>query len=367
MIIVVGGGPAGCLSAIALKDYDVTLVEEHQSPGFPVQCAGLVSDECYRKLKKFSDCKLNEIRGGVFFSQNESVELEGKKRGVVIERKILDRDLLAKASEFVNVMIKTKFLNVRNGKVELMSFGDRIEMEYDFIIGADGAYSNVARVFGFERPKIYSAIQITSRFEPISEDLVEIYLGFSDFICYSVPFDGIARIGAISSSNPMPVLKRLLRWLGDRVRGCVLELNVGAIPIGIVNFVKGSVMLVGDSAGMVKPYTGGGLYYIVKAVEKFEHFPDLKKIRREYLKDLGMEYKIGMKIAKLYKVLKPEDYDHLIGIVREHSDLMKEIDMDRPSTILKIIPMMLKVLSKRRIVMKVLRILQPSRSRTSDL
>lgn len=351
MILVVGGGPAGSLSAIKLGK-DVMLVEEHQSTGFPVQCAGLISDECYRYLRKFSECKVNEISGAVFFSPNNSVELEGKKKGVVIERKILDRDLLAKASESAEVMIKTKFLGVRNGKAELRSFGKRLELEYDYIIGSDGVRSRVAEVFGFERPKIYLAVQITTKFECLSEDLVEVYFGFSDFFCYAIPTDEFAKIGVISSSNPLPILKNLLRWLGDRVKGSILELNVGAIPIGLVNFVRGRVMLIGDSAGMVKPYTGGGLYYIVKAVEKLDYFPDLKKIRREYLKDMGIEYAIGMKIAKLYEKLDVKDYDYILGVLRENVDLVKELDMDRPSSLLKIIPVILKVVRKPGILRK---------------
>jgi len=352
MILIVGGGPAGSLSAIALKGYDVTLVEEHQSAGFPVQCAGLISDRCYKELRKFSDCKINDIRGAVFFSPKKRVELEGKRRGVVVERKILDRDLLAKASEYANVMIKTKFMNANDGKAFLISCGERREIKYDYIIGADGVNSTVARVFGFKRPKMYFAVQMTSKFEYISEDLVEIYFGFSDFFCYAIPLDEFARIGVISSTNPMQVLKKLLRWLGNRVRGSILELNVGAIPIGLIDFVKDRVMLVGDSAGMVKPYTGGGLYYILKAVEKLDHFPNLKRVKREYLNDLGMEYKVGMRIAKLYGVLDAEDYDYLIEIAKEHTDLAKNLDMDRPSTLLKLIPIILKIVKRRRILLK---------------
>ena len=111
-VLVVGGGPAGSLSAIALgKRGDVILAEEHQSAGFPVQCAGLISKDCYDRLRKFSDCKLNDIRGAFFFSPNgDYVELEGKSKGVVVERKILDRDLIAKASEFAKIWMKTKFI-----------------------------------------------------------------------------------------------------------------------------------------------------------------------------------------------------------------------------------------------------------------
>lgn len=357
MILIIGGGPAGSLSAIALKDFDVTLVEEHQSPGFPVQCAGLVSEECYNILKRFSDCKLNEIRGAIFATPNESVELEGKKKGVVIDRRILDRDLFLKASEYANVFIKTKFIDADGRKAFLKGLNEG-KVEYDYLIGADGVYSRVAKVFGFDRPEIYSAVQIKTKFDSISDDLVEIYFGFSDFFCYAIPIDEFAEIGAISSFSPHAVMKRFLRLLGKRVSGSVIEANAGAIPIGLVDFVKGNVMLLGDSAGMVKPYTGGGLYYIVKAVEKLEHFPNLKKVKKEYLKDLGKEYRIGLKIAKLYKTLDVEDFDYLIRIAKEHSDLSRELDMDKPSTLLKLLPILLKVIKNRKILAKLKTVLR---------
>ncbi len=356
MILIVGGGPAGSLSAIKLKDYDVTLVEEHQSAGFPVQCAGLVSENCYRILRRYSDCKVNEIRGAVFSSKNRSVELEGKVRAVVLDRRILDRDLIAKASENAEVMVKTKFVGVEGGKAILRS-EERFEIGFDYIIGADGVNSSVARVFGFERPKVYPAIQLTVRFESLSDDLVEIYFGFSDFFCYAIPFDEFAKVGVISSENPYLIMKNLLRWLGRRVRGGILEVNAGAIPIGLIDFVKDNVMLLGDSAGMVKPYTGGGLYYILKAVEKLEHFPNLKRVKREYVKDIGMEYRVGERIAKLYRLLDDEDFDYVIDVLKENKDLARNLDMDRPSTILKVLPILLKIIKRRSVLVKLLSLL----------
>ncbi len=357
--MIVGGGPAGSLSAIKLRNYDVLLVEEHQSPGFPVQCAGLVSEDCYRVLKRYSKCRIKYVRGAYLFSPSgKNLEIEGRSRGVLIDRKILDRDLLIKASEIADVWIKTKFVGVKDEHVAvLLRHGERVYREFEYLIGADGVYSRVARSFGFERPNVLSALQMECRFKPLSDDMVEIYFGkrFSNgFFAYSIPVDDFARVGVITRENPYFYLKNTIKFLSDRVSSSFVELNSGAIPIGLVDFVKENVILIGDSAGMTKPYTGGGLFYIIKAVEKLKFFPDLKRIRREYLRDLGREYRIGMKIFKLYSILDDRDYDYLIEVAREILHLIRDLHMDRPSTLIPLIPRLIKLIKRPGILKKMI-------------
>ena len=166
-ILVVGGGPAGSLSAISLRGHEVVILEEHQSAGFPVQCAGLVSDDCYRLIRRYSDCKVKRVRGMVVFSPGgKCAELEGKSGGVVVDRRIMDRDLLAKASESADVMVKSRFVRAEGGSALVRTPDGFVELKYDYIVGADGVYSTVAKVFGFERPKMATAVQMEVKYEP---------------------------------------------------------------------------------------------------------------------------------------------------------------------------------------------------------
>ena len=365
VILIVGGGPAGCLCAIELgKNYDVLLVEEHQSAGYPVQCAGLISKDCYNFIRSFSKCKLNDIRGAYVFSPNgEYVEPEGKSKGVVIERKILDRDLMARASEYAQISVKTKFIGISNSNAILVRNGEKIKVKFKYIIGADGPYSTVARCFGFERPQILSAIQVECKFEAFCEDMVELYFGnkySKGFFAYAIPIDNsIARVGVISKENPLTYLKNLVNKhpsVSKRINlNKIIELNAGAIPIGLVDFVKGNVALIGDAAGMVKPYTGGGLYYLIKAVEALKkNFPDLENYRKEYLKVMGREYEVGMKIFKLYSMLTDEDYNYLVTIAKDLKDYAKELHMDSPTTLFKVLPIVMRVVKRPRLIKKFL-------------
>jgi len=364
-ILIVGGGPAGSLSAIGLGgEHEVLLVEERQCPGFPVQCAGLVSEECYRRLRRYSDCKLNDIEGAFFVSpKGNYASLVGRVGGVVVERKILDRDLLAKASERAEVWVKTRFLNVGERAV-LVREGKRVEVDYDYVVGADGVRSSVARTFGFDRPEVLSAVQVECRYEPLDDRMVEIVFGrsYSDgFFAYAIPLGDTARIGVVSRSNPAEYLKRLLTKhpsVSKRVRGCVLELNAGAIPVGLVEFVRGRVVLIGDSAGMVKPYTGGGLYYLLLASEMLaKNFPNLEAFRSEFLSEVGREINFGMKIFRLYSKLDDEDYEHLVKLAKEHGEMARDLHMDRPSTLMKLIPSVIKIVKRPKLLRKLLSVL----------
>ena len=356
-ILIAGVGPAGCLAALELKNHNVTLIEEHQSAGFPVQCAGLISEDCFNEYSKYANVKkslVNKIKGAAFFSPNgKFVELEGKSKGIVVERKLFDSFLLMEASKHADIKMKTKF----NAKMV---------KSYDYIVGADGVYSAVSKHFNFKTPQIFLAKQIECKFECIDREIVELYFGksYSDgFFAYAIPIDDFARIGVVSKTNPSFYLKNLLKKhpsVSKRVdTKKIIELNSGAIPIGLIEFVKDNVALIGDSAAMTKPYTGGGLFYLLKAAKILgKNFPNLNAYFNEYVKSMKKEYEFGMKILKLYSVLNDKDFDELVKIGLEY-DLKaqtKNLHMDEPSTVLKIIPLLPKILKNFRLAAKIAKV-----------
>ena len=372
-VLIVGGGPAGSLAALkigekienmgntgASKNLEMTLVEEHASAGFPVQCGGLISEECFSKLKKYvSDrCRLNRIRGAFFFSPDGNyLETVGRSRAVVVERKVMDTELLMAASQHADIRVKTKLTSLNGEKARLE--GVKTEyIGYDVLIGADGAASTVAKLAAFPRPSFFSAVQMEVEFEALDERFVELYFGthYSDgFFAYSIPNSpDTARIGVVSRQNPEYYFRNLITKhpsVSKRIKGKITELNAGAIPVGLVNFVKGNIALIGDAAGMVKPYTGGGLYYHLIAAEKLgQHFPNLEEYQKSYKKEMGREYEVGMKIARLYSLLDDEDYNYLVKAGKEVD--FSELHMDRPSGILNLIPSILRIASKPSLVKK---------------
>ncbi len=334
--LVVGGGVAGSMAGMLIgKENDVMIVEEHQTPGFPVQCAGLISDSCFKAYSKYCRIKKaveNRIEGALFFSPDgKFVEARGK--AYVVERKLFDLMLFSKASEVAEVAVKSK-VRFRDGKAIV----DGRSVEAKKIIGADGIYSEVARAFGFPRPGLFTALQAEVRFEAIDERFVELYFGrrYTDsFFAYSIPLGDTAKLGVICRENAMMYLRNLIKRhpsVSKRVKGSVIELVSGAIPDRLVSFAKESVALIGDAAGMVKPYTGGGLYYLLVAAEKLsEYFPDFEKYQMAYLSALGKEHVYGSKIRRLYSHLTDSDFSTLVSLFSNFN--FRGIHMDSPSTL----------------------------------
>ncbi len=363
-VVIVGGGLAGSLSALNI-DAETSIFEEHHSPGFPMSCAGLISEECYKKLIKLSryckKAKMNRIRGAFLFSPSGNyTEIIGRDKGIVVERKILDAQLLREASKKSEINMNAKVLEIRRDKILVRIDGKIKEFNFNFLIGADGVYSIVRKRMGFKSPSIYTAIQYLIEFHSLDSNMVELYFGkrYSDsFFAYAIPInDDFARIGVISKKNPEIYFRNLIKKhvsVSERVGKSIIEINNGAIPIGLIDFVRENVALIGDAAGMVKPYTGGGIYYSLIAAEILgDNFPNLKKFKTEYLKEMRREYIYGEKIRRLYTLLSDEEYEHLIKIVRD-VDLSK-VSMDSPSSILKIMPKVVRLLKNSKLFLKIL-------------
>ncbi len=367
-VLIVGGGPAGSLSAIEIgsrsEDHNITILEEHTLPGFPVQCAGLISEDCYSRLRNHasSKCHLRDIKGAYLFSPDGNhIKMEGRSKAVVIERKVLDSELLRRASSYAAVKSKTRFeganLDSSGRRAITSSPQGSQQLPYDILIGADGCTSSVARTFGFERPEFLSAIQVECEFEPIDPRFVELFFGseYTDsFFGYAIPIDeSTARVGVVARENPSTFLGNMVEKhpsVSRRVNPRkITELNAGAIPTNIIDFVKDNVALIGDSGGMVKPYTGGGLYYHLIAAEVLgKMFPALQEFKKEYLDKMEREYKVGSKILNMYSSLSDEEYNNLVRLGKEGNieELVKNLHMDSPSSLMRVIPSLLKIFSR---------------------
>jgi len=269
-VLVVGGGPAGCMAAAAMaSELQVKVVEEHPLIGEPVQCAGLVTPRVV-EMASANDTIINRIDGAyVHFPGGRTIELQGNElKAVVVDRGEFDRRC-ASLAEKAGAEVSTghKCLAVKRSAEGVLASLDEGEVHCQALLAADGYRSRCARDLGFPQAReLVRGIEADLRLRSVDQRKVQVFLGRNvapGFFAWAIPCGDLTRVGlCVASGNgtPQEHLNRLLSKQGwseaERVRT-----YSGAIPMGHIEPTYGDrALVVGDAAGMAKPLSGGGLF-----------------------------------------------------------------------------------------------------------
>ncbi|MEM5766218.1 MAG: NAD(P)/FAD-dependent oxidoreductase [Candidatus Aenigmatarchaeota archaeon] len=257
--IIVGAGPAGCRTGeiVSKKGYRVLILEEHQKIGEPVQCTGLVS----KKIGKIpKEIILNKIKKARFFYNKEFFEINSKEPMFVLDRRKYDLWLAKKAEKAgVKINTSTRFLDFKMG----MIFTTRGIFQTKVLVGADGPNSIVAKKSKIDPPKnLLFALQVNLE-SSFDVNVVDLYFEseiINGFIWIVPENEKTARVGIMSEKNSDKYFEKFLKERFGRVK---TYNKIGdVIRYGIIEkSVANNVLLVGDAACQVKPFSGGGLVY----------------------------------------------------------------------------------------------------------
>jgi geranylgeranyl reductase family protein len=281
--IVIGAGPAGLLAAseIAKKGYSVKVLEEHERVGEPDHCAGLLSTSGMKRLgiKLPTDIIQNTVVGARIHSPNgHSIMIErGRREANVIDRKRFDAWLASKATDSgAEVITETKarkFIR-KEGKIKgiLGSSESNREFEASAFVIAEGSRCQLSANAGLPvvpKSSKYPAFQYEVSGIDIDENIVEMFYGKQvapGFFAWIIPIGNRkARIGLAArdkSKIRLDALMRHHRIVSERMKGAKIERSLGGIVLvgmPIAKMTTENVIAVGDTAGIVKATTGGGV------------------------------------------------------------------------------------------------------------
>jgi geranylgeranyl reductase family protein len=278
-VAVVGAGPAGSRTARQLARYGlrVLLIEEHREVGIPSHCSGLISPRTW-EMGEVEDQELvcNRLRGAILqVEDGTSLALGSQEvRALAIDRVAWDRALAHQAYEAGAEPVRARFLAaepIRGGlRLHLQRDSHPMRADVRLLVGADGVHSRVARSLGLPRPREkVLALGVEARIHLPREDYVYVFVGprlAPGWFAWAIPSGpGLARlgIGCLAGQGTPMELYRAFKEGPLAPFGPVREVRFygGAIPLTPVPRTYGHhVLLVGDAAGQVKPFSGGGLY-----------------------------------------------------------------------------------------------------------
>ena len=264
--LVVGGAVSGSRTSQIIAEYgkSVLLIEDNMNIGHPCKCTGLVSWRIKELLPTLPQKLIvSVVEDARFHAPNgESFDLKSKKPVYLLDRPGLDKYLFNMAQEAgVETKVGEKFVSYKIVKDHVEVKTDKNVYKTRILIGADGANSTVGKEAALKYPESYLVgVQTTA---PGNFDKVELWFG-SDvspkFFAWVVPEnENIARIGLATDKNAGNYYEEFLK---KRI-GNFEKPNVGGIiRFGVMERTSSDrVMVVGDAACQVKPYSGGGIIF----------------------------------------------------------------------------------------------------------
>lgn len=347
MLPIIGAGPIGLLIGNLLLDKGIETIiyEEDNVVGEPQHCTGIVSmstlDLYPVSKKKIISKKLYGVK--IVISEFIHGEFRSSvPKAVVLNRKMLEEEL---SYRFVDKGGKLILGNRINSKI--------MRKRSEWLINAGGVKELIKA--GYR--EVLPALQLDIEVENSSKrDLALIYVDKSLnplYFSWVTPIneDDVLRIGTASIGNTEVKIKglieKIIRREGKKIN--VLGKLGGHIITGgpRKKFINENIIFVGDSAGMTKISTGGGLNYGAIGAHILSEIIDrkgyseyrslwMKRFKREIvlqqiLRELFLKVE-DRKLAEIYSILSKKEVLNqlfLIGEMDYHATDLYKILLDK--------------------------------------
>jgi flavin-dependent dehydrogenase len=332
-MIIVGAGGAGLFlsenvrknqiqsGSKSLKEPEkITILEEHNKLGLPVQCTGILTDEINKLLspRDINKFALNKITNTTIFSPNNKVNLKIKTNIIIDNVKFIYH--LAKRAEKSGVQILTNHRYIANNGAEIKvrnTLTNKIKILRDStLIGADGPQSHVAANNNLNTKRDYLlGIQARIKIKDLEKNNIDFYPYIAEYAWSTPENDEISRVGIAVPLKDQNIKNKLFNDFLKKYPGHKLEIQAGLIPLHKPNrkiFLQKksfSVALVGDAASQIKNTTGGGIIPGMKsALELSKGINSYSKNLKKIDKELYLHYIINRALRNY----SDKDWDRLI-------------------------------------------------------
>lgn len=340
--IIVGGGPAGLYAGwkLAHAGFSVALFEEHASSGEPVHCTGVLAADAFDEFGLADDCILNPLQTVRFHSPSgTTVEYSTPTvEAVVIDRSQFDRRLAERASlAGVRLSYGDRVANVDVDAEGVTVTAGATKVRGRVCVLACGASYAMQRKLGLGIPRL---LLHSAQAELPATRLGDVEVHFGEHVAphgfgWAVPVERerpYVRIGIMCEHHAARFFSRIFgdvapRWGVEWPAASQPRQKI--LPLGpIERTFADRIVVLGDAAGLVKPTTGGGIYYsllsaslacdtLVRALAGQDVSADaLADYQACWRKRLGPELRWQLVLRRIAQRLTDEDIDSLFALAR---------------------------------------------------
>ncbi len=276
-VVIIGGGPAGVTAGVVLqkKGFQTCIIDWQKFPREKL-CAGVVTTKALRLIKyiykglNIKDLGINYIDKIEMFYKGEMIgKYRVENRYGVVNRERFDNILLEYYRNIGGRLLDGQNCYQICYGQNMIKLGNGEEIEYLFLLGADGINSRVRR---YVQRKWKSSILCFEKFIPndLREDTIKIYFGsMLGGYCWRIP--GKDRIGIGLGEFYIRKWKRDVRKYAEFYREQGVEDLTGIrgafVSCGyyVKKPVKNNVLLAGDAAGLIDAMSGEGIFFAMES------------------------------------------------------------------------------------------------------
>ena len=344
-VVIIGGGPGGLSAAVRLagNGFSVSVLEEHETPGEPVHCTGILGSEACDEFEIPPSAILNQLRSLRLFSPAGQVVPYTTEvaQAVVIDRRDFDQAIWTRAKSLGVQLIRgyrAHDIRLQNNGLSVES-ADLPPIHARACILACGANYTLQRKLSLGMPPLFlrtAQVELPARKRQSS---VEIHFGVDiapHGFAWVVPVfrttGDFARIGLMCRRNPEAHFDRFIAGISTRWgidRSSYQRPRLKMLPLApIRRTYLDRLLVVGDAAGLVKPTTGGGIYYSIlsarlaadvlsEALEKDDLGAGfLQKYEERWRARLNDEFEAQLTLRRLAQTLRDEDIENFFDLAK---------------------------------------------------